>query len=609
MRPMKLTVSVLCAVLIVCAAAIVLAQDAPYSYMTGFDAARSGVSPDPMKLPLVLSWINAPEIDTDVKTVGAATISPDKVFFPAYRTMFAVDRNTGELAWKLSVGGPIYSTALLLDGVLYFGSDDKMLWAVDASNGNRLWQFPTGGPVRSTPLHVSGVLYFGSDDGRLYALDINSRSLVTPPFQTQGPVRTAPCYYRDTVFVASGDGHLYAISSRGGHQTWRSHLPSENIFASPIIERGKVILASGNQLIAFDTSRGARRWTFTAGGVISGTAATEARRVYVGSHDGVAYCLDSNNGQVIWRFPENGVRRPVSASVGIAEDKVFVLFGKTNLVALSIDRGKLEWEYKFPEPEAQVAAPQPGMGPMDGFPGDPMHPDMGPGGPPMMEMPMGMPGDEGMAPGRPDLTGTRTYSFEDMVKPGFSLSEDSGYMVASGGVLYGFSATAADNVKPEISDALLDVRGQGGMQARFPLMVDDGDTFPGRYADLVQVPGAPPIAISVSVLDTGSGINPASLTMEMDGLPLEGTYDVQQGLLWYTYDPRGAAVSLPNGVRNLVISAADWLGNKVTAQISLTVDNSLEPPGPPQRQQQPGMEFGPGIGPDPWAEPPPGPMF
>ena len=109
-----------------------------------------------------------------------------------------------------------------------------------------------------------------------------------------------------------------------------------------------------------------------------------------------------------------------------------------------------------PEPEAQVAAPQPGMGPMDGFPGDPMHPDMGPGGPPMMEMPMGMPGDEGMAPGRPDLTGTRTYSFEDMVKPGFSLSEDSGYMVASGGVLYGFSAIAADNVKPEISDALLD---------------------------------------------------------------------------------------------------------------------------------------------------------
>jgi hypothetical protein len=242
---------------------------------------------------------------------------------------------------------------------------------------------------------------------------------------------------------------------------------------------------------------------------------------------------------------------------------------------------------------------------MESFPDMPMGPDMAPGGPPMMEMPFE---DTGMGP-RPSSSGDWRFSYEDLVKPGFSLANDSGYMVTSEGALYGFSANAADNIKPEISEALLDIRGRGGIQVRFPLMVDSGDTFAGRYADLVQVPGAPPIALSISVVDSGAGLNPASLTMEMDGRLLESTYDVQQGLIWFIYDPRGAAVSLPNGIRNIIIKGADWLGNEVSAQVSFTVDNSLEPPGPPQQQVQPGMEMGPGMGPDMIGPPGPGPMF
>ena len=84
----------------------------------------------------------------------------------------------------------------------------------------------------------------------------------------------------------------------------------------------------------------------------------------------------------------------------------------------------------------------------------------------------------------------------------------------------------------------------------------------------------------MSVIDTGSGVDPSQLRLELDGQQVETTYDSQQGLLWYIYNPRGAARSLANGVRNFVITATDWLGNEATAQASFTVDNSLEPPGP-----------------------------
>ncbi len=598
MQSTKLSVLVICAGLILAWAAPLLGQQGEYSYMAGYDTGHSGVSPGGLQLPLVLSWRYSPDIKEAVKAVASPVVGPDAVYFPAHNSIYAVDRRTGEKKWELSVGARIYATPLLHDGVLYFGADDKKLWAVKAENGNRIWQFPTTAAVRSAPLYVSGMLYFTSEDGRIYAMNASNHTL-SWQFQTGGKVFTTPCYYRDVVFAPSEDEHLYAISARDGGLVWRAQLPSKYVFAAPIIERGKVIVASGNSLIAYDTGRGARRWTFNSGGLISAMPATCDRHIYVGSNDGVVYCLDSTDGRILWRFPAQGVRKPVSGPLSIADGKVFARFGKTNMAALGLTDGALLWEYKLPEPKAlaQAAAPTPGTTPTT----EPAAgaPDMGPGG----MMPMEEPG--GRRGGRTPVQRT-TILFEDSVVSGLSLSLDSAYIMAADGLAYGFESAAADNVRPQITAGLLDVPGRGGIQARFPLVVDRGDTFPGRYADLVEVPGAPPIALSVSVVDEGAGINPEDLTVEVDGKLVEATYDAQQGLLWYIYDPRGAAVALPNGIRNFVITATDWVGNEVKAQLSFTVNNSLEPPGPPEQETRPTMEPGmPGPGPMPGPE---GPM-
>ncbi len=594
MHSTKLSLLVICAVVTALWAAPILAQDMPYSYMAGYDPGHSGVSPDALELPLVLSWRHSPEIAEALKAVGSAVVGPDTVYFPAHNTIYAVDRRTGELKWDLSVGHRIYSTPLLHNGVLYFGADDKMIWAVDAESGDRLWQFPTGGAVRCAPLYVSGVLYFGSEDGRIYALDVNSRNLRYAPFQTGGKVRVPPCYYRDTIFAVSQDRHLYAISIRDGGQIWRAELPSEDVFAAPVMERGKVIVASGNKLIAYDARRGVRRWTFTSGRPIFATPATHQRRVYVGSSDGVVYALDSNKGSPIWRFPVKGVRGPISGPLNIAEDTLFVRFGKTNLTALSLADGSVLWEYKLPQPQLREAAKKKDARPGQQRPGDAVDAETG------QPIAAGIPDEPGAGmagrQGR-DARGRQApkAAFEDSVSAGISLGADSAYVVAADGIIYGFATKAADNVKPQITGGLVDVPGRGGILVRFPLVVDRGDTFAGRYADLVEVPGAPPIAVSVSVVDDGTGINPESLTMELDGKLLEITYDAERGLLWYVYDPRGAAVSLRNGVRNFVIAATDWAGNETKAQLAFTVDNSLEPPGPAEKETPTAGEAGPGM--------------
>ncbi len=613
-------VVVVCVLVALCSITPLFAQEGFCSFMSGYDPGHTGVSGDEIALPLVLSWRYTPEVDPTSKQVASAVVDDKMVYYPGHKKIYAVDRQTGELVWELSVGADVYSTPLLENGVLYFGAEDKKLWAVDAATGNRLWQFIAQGAVRTSPIYVSGAVYFGSDDGRVYALDVASAEHgLFWQFQTGSKVRTSPAFYRGSLFVVSDDGYLYAISASDGGMRWRAKLPSKYMFAQPVIERKSIIVTSGSRLVAYDTERGSHRWTFQSGGLISGAPAISNRRVYVGSNDGVVYCLGSNDGRIVWRFPNASVRQPITSPVSVSGDVVYARTGKTALVGLNAETGELIWEQKLPDPNVVETKTGTGSGGaaggMFGPPGvgmdDPMMMGGDPGGPPGAGGPGGGPGGPGGPPGaggpggggRTGRDGRSSdvvlYEQEDYVRAGISLGANSAYVVAADGVLYGFSSLAADNVAPEVSAALVDVPGRtANTTVRFPLVVDRGDTFAGRYADMTEVPGTPPITFSAMLVDDGAGVNPATIRVELDGTEVESTYDVHTGIVWCVYDPRGVAGQLGNGVQNIVITAQDWAGNVATAQASFTVDNSLEAPGPAVQTQQvgPGM-MGPGMAP------------
>lgn len=49
-------------------------------------------------------------------------------------------------------GGQISSTPLVVDGMLFVGSNDSNMYAMWADDGGSLWQFHTGGAVESSPM-------------------------------------------------------------------------------------------------------------------------------------------------------------------------------------------------------------------------------------------------------------------------------------------------------------------------------------------------------------------------------------------------------------------------------------------------------------------------
>ncbi|MHC4202112.1 MAG: outer membrane protein assembly factor BamB family protein, partial [Planctomycetota bacterium] len=67
----------------------------------------------------------------------------------------------------------------LAGGKVYFGSSaDDSVHCLEAGTGKERWAYTTGGPVRISPTVVEGKVYFGSDDGHAYCVTADTGSLV-----------------------------------------------------------------------------------------------------------------------------------------------------------------------------------------------------------------------------------------------------------------------------------------------------------------------------------------------------------------------------------------------------------------------------------------------
>jgi len=598
---MRATVIIL---LLVCAAGAVLAQDA--TWLARYDEINSGVTDAGLELPVSLLWKHTTG-DDEATVVATPAIGPDMVYAPVGHSIYAIDRVTGELVWEQSAGGEIYSSPALADGILYFGSRDGNLWAVNAEDGSVEWRYPTGGPVDCSPVIAYGVCYFGSDANRLIALDLETRQPIWQ-FETAGDIKASPLVYRDVVVVGCQERRIYCLNAQG-QPMWSQALERKACFAAPVGERTKVVYSSGRQLEARDIYTGRVVWArpFRAADLIVGSPCVRGRRVYIGTMAGAVYCIDANRGAAIWRWPAQGVADPITTSPVIVNDMIVFKAGERDLIALSLDGQRVLWQYTLPQAEEKGTTPQGVGGGM--IPGDEGFMGIAPGEGPVM------PGGEqpGGPGGAAQQRQERSYEFEDNIDPSVAVVDNAVYTIGEDNVIYGFETEAPDNVPPRIAEPLLEVPGARRMRVQFVPALADEDDFPEHYADEIAIPGTPPVFLSLVLTDEGSGVDPESVRVTVNGEVADHSYDQREGLIWYIYDPRGAAANLSNGIKRVLFEAMDWRGNRVAQAVSFTIDNRLGPPEPPQPERptlegMPGMPGMPGEEFPPGMMPPPEPM-
>lgn len=102
------------------------------------DNARSGLSPAPVADGLRRKW------QTPLTgKLTALTIDCGKVFVAAVdeHRLYALDQNTGEIAWSFTAGGRIDSPPTVFQGFVYFGCADGHIYSLAAADGQLAWRF------------------------------------------------------------------------------------------------------------------------------------------------------------------------------------------------------------------------------------------------------------------------------------------------------------------------------------------------------------------------------------------------------------------------------------------------------------------------------------
>src|SRR3974377_1030756 len=130
--------------------------------------------------------------------------------------------------WHFQTAGRIRSSAGLVDGVVYFGSDDGYLYALKAGDGRLVWKLKTGGAVSSSPAVANGLVYFTSGDSVFRAIETKSGNVkwtfaTGPELPFQGAwdwFLSSPVLSEESVIFGAGDGFVYALDAVSGKKLW-----------------------------------------------------------------------------------------------------------------------------------------------------------------------------------------------------------------------------------------------------------------------------------------------------------------------------------------------------------------------------------------------------
>ncbi len=234
--------------------------------------------------------------------------------------------------------------------------------------GTVKWTFQTEGALWGSPTVQDGTVYIGSDDGNLYALSASSGEVVWK-LAAGGIVRSTPALDGGRVFISSDDGFAYAVDATTGAQAWATDIgnvtavrdvsgktdPSfDYLQSSPVIADNRLYVGSADgNVYALDSDTGEVVWKFATGALVRATPAVADGVVYIGSWSGVFYALDAQTGEPRWSYeastqlkPEY-LYRPIQTKALVAEGLVISASRKASVFALDIKTGELKWEHSY----------------------------------------------------------------------------------------------------------------------------------------------------------------------------------------------------------------------------------------------------------------------
>ena len=289
------------------------------------------------KFPVGLGWYARPVIEKDRIYVTS----------PGMRTSsFCLDLKSGKEIWKSTQDVPVFylykypgmaSTPLLIN-------DQVVLREINSHGGND-GQARNLVYINKETGKVEARRYAGHIDYRArYAPVTGNEKFVVYPFGVQDIYGTPA--------ICQNLNRLICADAQNKKKLWDFNVGNIDVLAEPVISGDKVFQGTmEGYLYALNlTNKGGRKriaWNFLANGSINTAVTIENAQVFFGANGGSIYSLNEQDGKLNWEFkvehPETNARKHFTKPV-LFENKLYVGGADKLLYCLDANNGNLIWK-------------------------------------------------------------------------------------------------------------------------------------------------------------------------------------------------------------------------------------------------------------------------
>lgn len=221
-----------------------------------------------------------------------------------------------EPLWNTVLGGQVFASPTVADGVAYVGTTGGVMNAVRVEDGRFVWAFRAGRPIFGAALAAGDALYFVCDSGHLFALDRATgeerwrydlgdgrvaRVLPHPAVFDWDWQAPTPVVVDGTIYVGAGDGSFHAVDAATGARRWRVD-GAGKVRTGAVVDGARVIFGGADHFVrAHDRSTGRELWRHDTGAEVDTTPVVFGGRVLVGNRGHGLRALDAATGELIWK--------------------------------------------------------------------------------------------------------------------------------------------------------------------------------------------------------------------------------------------------------------------------------------------------------------------
>jgi outer membrane protein assembly factor BamB len=250
---------------------------------------------------------------------------------------------THDLLWKFDTGAGcdwiISSSPVVVNGIVYIGSDDGAFHAVNSSSGTPLWSQKVGDFTAMTPAVVNGVVYASTWEGHDCALNASTGAVIWNSTRTYSA--SSPAVANGLHYIFSGNGSVIARNASTGNTVWICENISLGGESSPVVVDNTLYVTSSGGVSAIDASTGELKWGgyIGLGSTYNSPAAANGIVYAICQGDGLC-ALNATTGAQIWN---HSIGPSDACMPSVAEGIAYAVSFTNGVYALNATTGALVW--------------------------------------------------------------------------------------------------------------------------------------------------------------------------------------------------------------------------------------------------------------------------